>query len=353
MKFGAPAFLLLLAIPAALLPLWAWQAWRRAREVQRFHLRRQVPVRERMPYVGDLAFWLCLLLASALLALALARPQAVTSISRIAGVDLVVLLDGSASMRVRDVQGNRWQRSVEFLRMLGESMRWENDRVALALFAHIATPQVRLTTDPNTYFFFLDHLGQQSPFPIEDDTTWDTNIERGIYWGLRLAQRDEEMHGPPKNGQAFVLVSDGQAWSGEVAKAIAQTRERGMPVHVVGVGTTAGGVIPDPNRDPARAVLTSQLDRASLTTIATAAGGRYFELGREDDRTIAASIIDVTRRQAASSTMSEAREDLYWWFLAAAAALLALGVLFLRDRAALAFQVAAAGGALALLASLA
>ena len=50
----------------------------------------------------------------------------------------------------------------------------------------MATPQIRLTKDPNTYFFFLDHLEDKSPFRLEDDGTWDTNIERGIYWGLRL-----------------------------------------------------------------------------------------------------------------------------------------------------------------------
>ena len=82
---------------------------------------------------------------------------------------------------------------MRFLRTLGESLRWENDRVAMALFAHMATPQIRLTKDPNTYFFFLDHLEDKSPFRLEDDGTWDTNIERGIYWGLRLIEKDEEI----------------------------------------------------------------------------------------------------------------------------------------------------------------
>jgi hypothetical protein len=49
----------------------------------------------------------------------------------------------------------------------------------MALFAHIAAPQVRLTKDPNTFFFFVDHLDATSPFRIEDETTWDTNLEQG------------------------------------------------------------------------------------------------------------------------------------------------------------------------------
>src|ERR671937_3155440 len=137
---------------------------------------------------------------------------------RKAGVDLIVLQDGSASMHVTDVAPDRWQRSVRFLRVLAESLRWKDDRIALALFAHIAAPQVRLTRDPNTFFFFLDHLDRESPFPLKDDTTWDTNIELGIAWGLRLIERDQELYGKSPNAKAFVLVSAGQAWSGEVAR---------------------------------------------------------------------------------------------------------------------------------------
>ena len=38
-------------------------------------------------------------------------------------------------------------------RTLGESLAWRDDRIAMALFAHIAAPQgMRLTKDPNTFF---------------------------------------------------------------------------------------------------------------------------------------------------------------------------------------------------------
>ncbi len=228
MRFGAPGFLPLLAVPAALLLLWFWQLWRRRADARAFMRRRQVPVDERIPFFGELLFWLFLVLAAGSAILALAQPQAVTSLVRTAGVDIVILQDGSASMHVTDVRPDRWQRSMRFLRTLGEALRWENDRVALALFAHMATPQIRLTKDPNTFFFFLDHLEGKSPFRLEDDGSWDTNIERGIYWGLRLIEKDEEIRRtagvlatgklpPADNSKAFVLISDGQSWSGEVA----------------------------------------------------------------------------------------------------------------------------------------
>jgi Ca-activated chloride channel family protein len=355
MKFGAPGFLPLLAVPGLLLVLWAWQVWRRRADVRAFMRQRQVPVHERVPFFGELLFWFCLLLAAAAGILAIARPQAVTSLVRTAGVDLVVLQDGSASMHVKDVRGNRWQRSMRFLRALGESLRWDDDRVALALFAHMATPQIRLTKDPNTYFFFLDHLEDTSPFRLEDDGTWDTNIERGIYWGLRLIEKDEELRRTSgvadvledtNNARAFILLSDGQAWSGEVAKSLALAQERGVPLNVVGVGTTAGGLIPDPKRDPMQAALRSSLNRAELSRLATAGGGRYFELDRESDRDIANSIIEQTRRRAGTTGVQEGTQELYWNFLLGGAVLIGLGVLFLRDRMALALQLSAAAAVL-------
>lgn len=351
MRFGSPGFLPLLALPAALLLLWFWQLSRRRKDARAFMRRRQVPVDERIPFFGELLFWFFLILAAGSAILALARPQAVTSLVRTAGIDLVILQDGSASMHVTDVKGDRWQRSMRFLRTLGEALRWENDRVAMALFAHMATPQIRLTKDPNTYFFFLDHLEDKSPFRLEDDGTWDTNIERGIYWGLRLIEKDEELRKTAaataklkegNNARAFVLVSDGQSWSGEVAKSLALAQGRGIPLSVVGVGTTAGGIIPDPKREPNQPAVRSILNRTELTRIATAGGGRYYELDRETDREIANQIIDSTRRRAGTTGIQEGTKDLYWNFLFAAGVFLAMGVLFLRDRTALALQLAAA-----------
>ncbi|MBM3782596.1 MAG: VWA domain-containing protein [Acidobacteria bacterium] len=347
--FGSPQYLPLLVIPGVLLLLWLRQLWLRRRDVAALRRQRLLPVRQRMPLVGELLFWLCLIGALALTLLALARPQTTAALIRTAGVDFIVLQDGSASMHVKDVDGrtgNRWTRAARFLRVVGESMRWEDDRMSMALFASIAAPQVRLTKDPNTYFFFLDHLEDGPPFRLEDDSTWDTNIERGLYWGLRLLDKDEELQGKSANAKAFILVSDGQAWSGEVAKSLALIQERGIPLHVVGVGTTAGGTIPDPKRDPAQPLLRSVLDRNSLSTIATAGGGRYFELDREPDRDIANAIIDLTRRRADGQGVQQGMDDRYREFLMLAAGVLVLGLLFLRERTALALSLATAGGLL-------
>jgi Ca-activated chloride channel family protein len=350
LRFGEPIALWLLVLPVVLLPLWAWQVVRRIGDRRRLLRHRTVPVRERFARVGGLLYWLCLILATMSATIALAEPRALVSMVRRSGIDIVILQDGSASMRVTDVAGDRWQRSIRFLWTLAEALRWKEDRIAMALFAHVATPQVRLTRDPNTFFFFLDHLRPASPFRLEDDSTWDTNIELGIYWGLRLIQKDAQLHGESSNTKVFLLVSDGQAWSGTVENSLRLARQRGMPVFVVGVGTTTGGVIPEPPQPIRLQVaeptpIRSRLDRASLRAIAASGGGEYFELDQDSDRQIANAIIAATRRRAGSRGLEETTEDLYWRCLLASAGFLLLGCLFLSDRLDLWTQVL--GGATA------
>jgi Ca-activated chloride channel family protein len=354
LQFGEPRLLWLLAVPALLLLLWGRQVRLRRRDARRMAAARQMPIGERFPLFGDTVFWLCGILAVALFVVALAQPAVVASMVRRSGIDLVVLLDGSASMHVTDVTGNRWQRSIQFLRVLGDSMSWDDDRLSLTLFAHIAAPQVRLTKDPNTFFFFLDHLFESPPFRLEDDSSWDTNIALGIEWGLRMIDKDEELRGPSPNAKLFVLLTDGQAWTGIAQDAVKATRARGIPIYVVGVGTLRGGEIPDPKRDPDSPMppIRSALDRPSLNAIATASAGRYLELEREPDTVIANQIIDAARRRAASSTPEPSLQPLYWQVLLAGAGIAIAGLLFLRDRASLALEVVGGTVALAIVSAL-
>jgi Ca-activated chloride channel family protein len=350
-SFETPLYLWVLVVPAALLALWVLQVIRRRADARRLSRARLVPVRERFAIGGDLTFWLSVLVAASLCIVALAGPRARISSLRTASADLVILLDGSASMYVTDVAPDRWRRSVRFLRTFAEALSWRGDRVALALFAHLASPQVRLTKDPNALFFFLDHLGEHSPFRLADAPTWDTNIEEGIRWGLRLVEKDEELFGKTGNPRAFVVITDGQAWSGSVEQSLRQARALKIPVYVVGVGTTAGGIIPQPTGPGAVPVeeIRSVLDRASLVRLAQSGGGEYFEIGRGSDRDVAFGIIDRLRRLDSRAQVIETFEALYWRLLLAAGIVLCAGTLLLKRPAELTWQAAAAAAVVLLL----
>jgi Ca-activated chloride channel family protein len=355
-SFAEPVYLWLLVGPGLLCVLWVWLVVRRRATTRRYVRERTLPIREVYTFSGDLAFWLALIAATSLCIVALARPRARVAIMRkTAAADIVILQDGSASMYVTDVAPTRWQRSVRFMRTFAQSLSWKGDRVALALFAELAAPQLRLTKDPNALFFFLDHLSEHSPFRLEDQPTWDTNIEEGIYWGLKIIEEDERLFGASKNPKAFVVISDGQAWSGSIAKALAVARARNIPVYSVGVGTTSGGLIPEPKgKDGVTppATIRAVLDRNSLAIIAGAGGGQYFELGRESDRDIALNIISGIRRRAPALQIEESFQELYWWFLLAAGVNLCLGTFLLKGRSELWWQAVGALATILVLASL-
>ena len=357
LRFGEPLYLWLLCGPAALFLLWCWQLVRRRIDARKYRATRLVPIHERFAVVGELAFWLALIAALSLTILALSRPQGITAIVRSPGVDIVLLLDGSTSMRVRDMGTDRWRRSMEWVRTFTKTLSWNGDRMAIATFADIAVPQVRLTRDPNTILFFLDHLDDEPTFRLENDTSWNTNVEDAVYWGIKLVDTDQQMYGQSKNARTFVVISDGQVWSGNVERAIAQAGQRGIAVDVIGVGTPNGGLIPLP-RDEKGVLLAgfepirSMIDRTSLREIARAGGGEYFELGTSSDEQIAARIIQNAARRSGNDQVDESLDELYWYLLAAAAGCLGLGVLFVKQRLQLGLSFAAALGLLVLISSL-
>src|SRR6185503_7223650 len=177
-------------------------------------------------------------------------------------------------------------------------------------------------------------------------------LELGLHWGLRMIERDEEMHGKSPNAKMFLVLSDGELWSGEVQKRLEETKSRNIPVFVVGVGTLGGGKMPafygpdgEEIKDP-EVPTQSRLDRPALQKIAYEGGGQYFELDRDGDRHIANAIIDAGKRIAPAITVSNDAEQLYWYFLSLAAAFLVLGALFLRDRVDLWLQFAGVAVAL-------
>jgi hypothetical protein len=128
-----------------------------------------------------------------------------------------------------------------------------------------------------------------------------------------------------------------------VAQALADARARGIPVYTVGVGTAAGGAIPDPK---GRAPIHARLDRASLAEIARAGDGQYFEIGREPDAWVAARIISSIRRRIPGAQVYESADELYWQFLFAAAVVLGAGLCFVRRRVELWWAAGSAAAAL-------
>lgn len=185
-------------------------------------------------------------------------------------IDVVLALDTSRSMLVEDVAPNRLERAKVEIGALLDAMQGE--RFALIGFAGSARDVTPLTRDLETARYFLERL---SP---EDNRKGGTDLGAA----LRLAlERFEDASGA---NEAIVLVTDGEDLSGEGLEAAKVAAERGIRVHVLGMGTEGGGKIPDgqggfivdPEAEGGAAEVVSKLEPSSLREIAESTGGIYL-----------------------------------------------------------------------------
>lgn len=118
---------------------------------------------------------------------------------------------------------------------------------------------------------------------------------------MSKVELDQDRFALPAGTEHLALV----AALGQPADHARASRLRGAVLLEHEGGTTAGGLIPDPKRQPNQPLLRSTLNRAELTRLATAGGGRYYEIDREGDRDIANALIEQTRRRAGTTGVQE------------------------------------------------
>lgn len=272
-----PAALLacLAAVPMALAALYGLRARRREREklVARRHLERFLPgfSEGRARLRAALA-----VVALALLGLALAGPvrgYTLRSVQR-RGLDIVVCIDTSRSMLVRDLRPDRLSRAVR--EVSGLIDRMEGDRMALVAFSGDARDVAPLTHDRTTLQALLRTVHPR------DNTKGGTDLGAALNHALALFDGRTGAH------EAIVLLTDGEDLAGEGLAAARDAAERGIRIYVVGMGQEQGGKIPVLGEDGLEAFVTddsgnevvSALDGSSLEEIARVTGGDYLAASR-------------------------------------------------------------------------
>lgn len=183
------------------------------------------------------------------------------------GLDIVVCIDTSRSMLVRDLhpERSRLDEARAQVRLLLDQLR--GDRVALLAFSGDVREVAPLTQDTNAVRWFLESLS-----PLD-------NRRGGTDLGLALGAALEFFDGRTGAHEAVVLLTDGEDLEGRGLEVAQEAAERGIHVYVVGMGTEEGGKIPDGARgyvmDAAGHEVVSTLDGATLEAIAAATGGAY------------------------------------------------------------------------------
>ncbi len=274
---GGPQWLLLGLLALAVGVVAAVAAFRRRARVRRLLGERlgdslAPGIEVTRPVVRATSTALSLLLFS----LALSQPQCGSraELTKKRGIDVVVALDASKSMRARDVLPSRLERAKLELSTLLDELK--GDRVAIVAFAGDAFVQCPLTSDYAAAKLFLRAIDP------------DQMQEGGTNIGAALATAERVLEGADRGAKdrVVVLLSDGEDLSGEVGDATEALKAAGIKVFAVGIGSATGEPIPVLDKQGERTgylkdpttgqTVLSRLDEAGLESIAQATGGEYF-----------------------------------------------------------------------------
>ena len=225
----------------------------------------------------------CLLeLALVLVILMLARPQQANGISqeKRSGIETVIALDISNSMRAEDVAPTRLDRAKMMVENLVES--FVNDKIGLIVFAGDAFVQLPITSDYVSAKMFLSTI---DPSMIVNQ---GTDIAGAIEMASHSFTQQEHV------GKAIIVITDGEDHEGNAVEAAKTAHEQGFNVYVLGIGSTNGAPVPDPDTgnymiDNQGNTVMSRLNEDMCREVAQAGGGAYIHV---DNNSSAQRLLD-------------------------------------------------------------
>lgn len=271
-------------------------------------------------------------IALVMLVFALARPQQPLAERRayVEGIDIMLAVDTSGSMRALDLDDNpdltkratRLEVARDVIRKFVRSRT--NDQIGMVVFGEVAFTQCPLTLDHGVFDTFTQSL---------EVGMAGTKTAIGDALGIATKRLSESS----AESKVLILLTDGKSNAGalEPVKAAEIASSFGIKIYAIGVGRPGRAPILEPGPFGPRAVYTeSDLDEATLEKIAKASGGEFF---RAEDasalRKVYARIDELERSELEGSTWNEMKE-LYprWLFVALAMLLVERVLLFTRLR---------------------
>lgn len=271
-RFQHSEYLYALLLLPLLASLFWWSRRQRARALAAFG--DAAIIRRLFPEVSETKPWwkfVLFTLAYMLLVLGLSNPQIGTKLEEVKreGVNILIALDVSNSMRAEDLKPNRLERAKQAIgRMLD---KLSNDRIGLIVFAGEAYLQLPLTNDYGAVKMFLSAI-ESSMIP-----TQGTNI------GAAVKLAGKSFNAEEKRYKTLIIITDGENHEDDALTSIKESREEGIITHTIGMGSPEGTPIPTYamgfqtgfRKDRAGNVILTKLNEKSLQEFAAAGGGVY------------------------------------------------------------------------------
>ena len=251
----------------------------------------------------QLKFWL-IVAASALLIVMLARPQMGTRISneKRVGIETIIAMDISNSMRAEDIVPSRLDRSKMMVENLVD--HFTNDKVGLIVFAGDAFIQLPITSDYVSAKMFLSSIDPSMM------ATQGTDIARAIEMATHSFTQEENI------GKAIIVITDGEDHEGGALEAAKAAKDNGMRVYVLGVGSAKGAPIPIPGtndfmKDNTGNTVMSALNEEMCKQVAQAGGGAYIHVENNSaaQEQLDSELDKLSKKETSTAVFSEFDEQ--------------------------------------------
>lgn len=220
-------------------------------------------------WIPHLAAWIAVTLIIA----AMARPRFEnTTVERNAeGIDIVMVLDLSTSMRAEDLKPNRFKASRQVAKDFIEKR--VSDRIGLVAFARKSFTVVPPTLDYDLVIQMLDDLEIGM-------------IEDGTAIGMGLASAVNRLKESKAESKVVILLTDGENNAGEVDPVTAADLAATYNIKIYTIGAGTRGTAPYPVQDPVFGKryqnIKVNIDEGMLKKIADMTEGSYFRATDSD-----------------------------------------------------------------------
>lgn len=318
------ALWLLTLVPFAFLLFLLYQSWKRKarKRIGDVHLVKELSRNHSAPKTA--VKFLLIALAFGLGVVALANPRVPDKNSGEVrkGIDVVIALDVSNSMRATDIAPDRLSRAKQFISRVIDNL--QDDRVGLVVFAGYGYAQMPLTFD---YDAARLYVSAADPSNI---SAQGTSIADAFDKANMLFDKESERF------KSIILITDGETHDENAMQKLKDLAAKGVMVNTVGIGSPEGSTLKDTagnvKLDASGQPVVSKLNEQILEQIAQATNGVYVHLQSSD---IAVKQVmnqyAQIERKALGDTSLYTYETYYTW-LAVPMLLLLVAETFLPDR---------------------